>query len=103
MSTCNRVDLQTLGSQPIMPKNLPDHCLRAELTCVYSEDCDSVNQSDSQRFCACLSDLDSDVNKAYDPLKSKEEEVHVFKEIQPYQDCVQLMAEVLENCKGILL
>ena len=27
MSTCNRLDLQTLGSQPIMPKNLPDHCL----------------------------------------------------------------------------
>ena len=26
MSTCNRLDLQTLGSQPIMPQNLPDHC-----------------------------------------------------------------------------
>jgi hypothetical protein len=26
MSTCNRLDLQTLGSQPMMPKNLPDHC-----------------------------------------------------------------------------
>jgi hypothetical protein len=28
MSTCDRLDLQTLGSQPmiIMPKNLPDHC-----------------------------------------------------------------------------
>jgi hypothetical protein len=25
MSTCNRLDLQRLGSQPIMPKNLPDH------------------------------------------------------------------------------
>jgi hypothetical protein len=26
MSTCNWLDLQTLGSQPIMPpKNLPDH------------------------------------------------------------------------------
>jgi hypothetical protein len=25
MSTCNRLDLQTLGSQPVMPKNLPDH------------------------------------------------------------------------------
>ena len=24
--TCNRLDLQTLESQPIMPKNLPDHC-----------------------------------------------------------------------------
>ena len=26
MPTCNRLELQTLGSQPIMPKNLPDHC-----------------------------------------------------------------------------
>ena len=26
MSTCNRLDLQTLGSPPIVPKNLPDHC-----------------------------------------------------------------------------
>ena len=25
MSTCNRLDLQTLGSPPIVPKNLPDH------------------------------------------------------------------------------
>ena len=25
MPTCDRLDLQTLGSQPIMPKNLPDH------------------------------------------------------------------------------
>ena len=25
MSTCNRLDLQTLGSQPVMPKNLPEH------------------------------------------------------------------------------
>jgi hypothetical protein len=26
MSTCNRLDLQTLGSQPVMPKNPADHC-----------------------------------------------------------------------------
>ena len=26
MSTCNRLDLQALGSQPVMPKNPPDHC-----------------------------------------------------------------------------
>ena len=26
MSTCNWLDLQTLGSQLVMPKNLPDHC-----------------------------------------------------------------------------
>jgi hypothetical protein len=25
MSTCNRLELQTLRSQLIMPKNLPDH------------------------------------------------------------------------------
>ena len=29
MSTCNRLDLQTLGSQPTMPKNLPDHCMES--------------------------------------------------------------------------
>ena len=28
MSTCHRLDLQTLGSQPIIPKNLPDHWWR---------------------------------------------------------------------------
>ena len=26
MSTCNRLDLQTLGSQPIMSNNLSNHC-----------------------------------------------------------------------------
>ena len=27
MSTCDRLDLQTLGSQPvIMPQDLPNHC-----------------------------------------------------------------------------
>ena len=28
MSTCDQLDLQTLGSQPVvmMPKNLPNHC-----------------------------------------------------------------------------
>ena len=25
MSTCKWLDLHTLGSQPIMPKNIPDH------------------------------------------------------------------------------
>ena len=25
LSTCNRLNLQTLGSQPVMPNNLPDH------------------------------------------------------------------------------
>ena len=27
MSTCNGLDLQTVRSHQIMPKNLPDHCL----------------------------------------------------------------------------
>ena len=26
MSTCNWLDLQTLGSQLVMSKNLPNHC-----------------------------------------------------------------------------
>jgi len=26
LRSCNRLDLQTHGSQPVMPKNLPDHC-----------------------------------------------------------------------------
>ena len=30
MSTCNRLDLQTLGSQPVRPENLPDHCMEAQ-------------------------------------------------------------------------
>ena len=33
MSTCNRLDLQTLGSQSVMPKNLPDHCFTHETEC----------------------------------------------------------------------
>jgi hypothetical protein len=28
MSTCNRLDLETLGSQPDMHKSLPEHCCR---------------------------------------------------------------------------
>ena len=31
MSTCKRLDLQTLGSQQIMPKNLPDHSSGAQV------------------------------------------------------------------------
>jgi hypothetical protein len=31
MSTCNRLDLQTLGSQPTMSKNLPDHWLHVDI------------------------------------------------------------------------
>ena len=33
MSTCDRLDLQTLGSQPvIMPQNLPDHWCNVNLS-----------------------------------------------------------------------
>ena len=31
LSTCHWLDLQTLGSQPITPKNLPDHCVREDV------------------------------------------------------------------------
>ena len=31
-STCNRSDLQTLGSQPVVPQNLPDHWVLPYLT-----------------------------------------------------------------------
>ena len=41
MSTCNQLDLQTLGSQPIMPKNLADHCMV------------DVNPPPSQTFRGC--------------------------------------------------
>ena len=30
MSTCNRLDLQTLGSQPILSKNLPNHWVKVQ-------------------------------------------------------------------------
>ena len=31
MSSCNRLDLQTPGSQPVRPKNLPDHRCKCSL------------------------------------------------------------------------
>ena len=51
MSTCNRLDLQTLGSQPVMPKILPDHCtvtVRVHFIPLWSvrrknNDCDCVD------------------------------------------------------------
>ena len=30
MSTCNRLDLETLGSQLVVPKNLPNHWVEAK-------------------------------------------------------------------------
>ena len=44
MSTCNRLDLQTLGSQPIMPKNLPE-CLHAATDQIWCSN-SSTNKSD---------------------------------------------------------
>ena len=45
MSTGNRLDLQTLGSQPVMPKNLPDHWAahaRWDLTGAFSQGTSSM-------------------------------------------------------------
>ena len=36
MSTCNRSDLQTLGSQPLMPQYLPNHWIEPSICCVTS-------------------------------------------------------------------
>ena len=36
MSTCNRLELQTLGSQPVMPKNLPNQWLAIRFPAVKS-------------------------------------------------------------------
>ena len=35
LSTCNRLDLQTLGFQSAMPKNLPDHCSERPNVCMW--------------------------------------------------------------------
>ena len=35
MSTCNGLDLQTLESQPVMPKNLSNHCYKCSLSLSY--------------------------------------------------------------------
>ena len=35
MSTCKRLDLQTLGSQPTMPKNLSNHWVRVCMSQVH--------------------------------------------------------------------
>ena len=54
MSTCNRLDLQTLGSQPVMPKNLPGHWSRAR-----SLVCEAAPGSSN-----CIADVSSDVGPA---------------------------------------
>ena len=42
MSTCNLLDLKTLGSQPIMSRNLPGHCHTSIATQSLTQ---SINQS----------------------------------------------------------
>jgi hypothetical protein len=37
MSTCNQLDFETLGSQPIVPKNLPGYCSKWGGSCVVLE------------------------------------------------------------------
>ena len=58
MSTCNWLDLQTLGSQPIMPKNLPHHCVaRIPLPCNFMS-CRHCGNGDNFAFLAsCPSTL----------------------------------------------
>ena len=34
ITTCNPLDLETVGSWPIMPKNLPEHCIWATTVCL---------------------------------------------------------------------
>jgi hypothetical protein len=50
MSTCNRLDLQTLGSQPIMLKNLPD---RWCVTMIVEGDisCTTIENLSFMRYC----------------------------------------------------
>ena len=50
MSICNWLDLQTLGFQPVMPKNLPDHCSSTPI-----QECSfvSTNSYDIKRIPKC--------------------------------------------------
>ena len=55
MSACNRLDLQTLGSQPIsMPKNLPDHCTRLHCNSYELLLNGQQNEGAWRRFCSRL-------------------------------------------------
>ena len=45
MSTCNRLDLQTLGSHPIMPKNLTDQWSRVAQYSLVTSPCTHANSS----------------------------------------------------------
>lgn len=78
--------------------------LGAELTFVRSEDgCDSRYQSDSRRLYTCLGDLEKDMFKAYTVMGSKDGEVQIFTEKEPYEDCLRSIVQVLDNCKGVFL
>jgi len=75
--------------------------LGGELTFVCSEDgCDSRYQSDSRRLYTCLDDLERDMSKAYTVMGSKDGEVWIFTETDPYKDCLRSIVEILDNCKG---
>ena len=45
MSTCNQLDLQTLGSQPVMPKNSPNHSFHLPTFLDHIKPRDTWNQS----------------------------------------------------------
>ena len=53
MSTCNRLDLQTLGSQPIMPKNLPDHCSKPSAISMDFYSCGSSHMIEYNKPMVC--------------------------------------------------
>ena len=78
--------------------------LGAELEFVSSEDgCDSRYQSDSRRLYTCLGDLEKDMFNAYTLLGSKDGEVQIFTETEPYEDCLRSIVQILDNCKGVFL
>lgn len=78
--------------------------LGAELKFVCSDDgCDSRYRSDSRRLYTCLGDLEKDMFKAYTVMGSKDGEVQIFTETEPYEDCLRSIVQVLDNCRGIFL
>ena len=51
MSTCNQLDLETLGSRPIMHKNLPGYLYQAQLS--QGKECSQIMQRDLQHIEIC--------------------------------------------------
>ena len=54
MSTCNQLDLQTLGSQPIMPKNLPGHCSSRALDHRHNGEVPFLHRIMARQQCQCV-------------------------------------------------